>query len=67
VVHYVDLPVYGTPMSLAWKEHRMRCVTVGCRLEVHNIFQQGQMYEEIDAEAKDDATAAEVAIKSLAD
>ena len=26
VVHYVDLPVYGTPMSLAWKKHRMRCV-----------------------------------------
>src|ERR1700739_315086 len=25
VVHYVDLPVYGTPMSLAWKKHRMRC------------------------------------------
>ena len=24
VVHYVDLPVYGTPMSLAWKKHRMR-------------------------------------------
>jgi transposase len=26
VVHYVDLPVYGTAMSLAWKKHRMRCV-----------------------------------------
>ena len=26
VVRYVDLPVYGTPMSLAWKKHRMRCV-----------------------------------------
>ena len=26
VVHYVDLPVYGTPMSLAWKKHRMRCL-----------------------------------------
>jgi len=23
VVHYADLPVYGTPMSLAWKKHRM--------------------------------------------
>jgi transposase len=30
VVHYVDLPVYGTPMSLAWKKHRMRCVDPGC-------------------------------------
>ncbi len=26
VVHYVDLPVYGTPMSLSWKKHRLRCV-----------------------------------------
>ena len=24
VVHYVDLPVYGVAMSLAWKKHRMR-------------------------------------------
>jgi len=30
VVHYVDLPVYGTPMSLAWKKHRMRCVNASC-------------------------------------
>jgi transposase len=30
VVHYVDLPVYGTPMSLAWKKHRMRCVNARC-------------------------------------
>jgi transposase len=30
VVHYVDLPVYGTPMSLAWKKHRMRCVDLAC-------------------------------------
>jgi transposase len=30
VVHYVDLPVYGTPMSLAWKKHRMRCVDRAC-------------------------------------
>ena len=29
VVHYVDLPVYGTPMSLAWKKHRLRCVEPG--------------------------------------
>jgi transposase len=30
VVHYVDLPVYGTPMSLAWKKHRMRCPDTEC-------------------------------------
>jgi transposase len=30
VVHYIDLPVYGTPMRLGWKKHRMRCVNVGC-------------------------------------
>jgi transposase len=30
VVHYVDLPVYGTPMSLAWKKHRMRCADPKC-------------------------------------
>jgi transposase len=31
VVHYVDLPVFGTPMSLAWKKHRMCCVNPSCR------------------------------------
>ncbi len=30
VVHYVDLPVYGVPMSLAWKKHRMRCANPTC-------------------------------------
>jgi hypothetical protein len=30
VAHYVDLPVYGTPMSLAWKKHRKRCVNRWC-------------------------------------
>jgi transposase len=30
VVHYVDLPVYGTAMSLAWKKHRMRCTNGEC-------------------------------------
>jgi transposase len=30
VDHYVDLPVYGTPMSLAWKKHRMRCPDPSC-------------------------------------
>ena len=42
VVHYVDLPVYGTPMSLAWKKHRLRCVGPTCPkrswvLEDHRI------------------------------
>jgi transposase len=42
VVHYVDLPVYGTPMSLAWKKHRMRCTNTVCAkrtwvLEDHRI------------------------------
>ena len=42
VVHYVDLPVYGTPMSLAWKKHRLRCVDPTCAkrswvLEDHRI------------------------------
>jgi transposase len=30
VVRYVDLPVYGQPMTLAWKKHRMRCVDAHC-------------------------------------
>jgi transposase len=30
VVHYVDLPVYGVPMSLAWKKHRMCCANPTC-------------------------------------
>jgi transposase len=33
VVHYVDLPVYGTPMSLAWKKHRMRCPNARCAIK----------------------------------
>jgi transposase len=42
VVHYVDLPVYGTPMLLAWRKHRMRCVNPKCAkrswvLEDHRI------------------------------
>jgi transposase len=42
VVQYVDLPVYGTPMSLAWKKHRMRCPNADCpkstwMLEDHRI------------------------------
>ena len=30
VVRYVDLPVYGTPMRLAWRKHRMRCPERSC-------------------------------------
>jgi transposase len=30
LVRYVDLPVYGTPMRLAWRKHRMRCPDPGC-------------------------------------
>ena len=42
VVRYVDLPVYGTAMSLSWKKHRMRCTSPGCAkrtwvLEDHRI------------------------------
>jgi transposase len=30
VVTYVDLPVYGVPMRMAWKKHRMCCVNEEC-------------------------------------
>jgi transposase len=30
VVSYIDLPVYGFPMRLNWKKHRMRCVNDEC-------------------------------------
>ena len=41
-VRYVDLPVFGRPMHLAWKKHRMICVHPDCRrktwvLEDHRI------------------------------
>jgi transposase len=32
VVTYVDLPVYGTPMKLVWKKHRMCCVNERCSM-----------------------------------
>jgi transposase len=46
VVHDADLPVYGTPMSLAWKKHRMRCVEPHCStkswvLSDHRIAAKG--------------------------
>jgi transcription elongation factor Elf1 len=31
VVHYVDLPVYGAPMHLAWKKHRMNAQVCSAR------------------------------------
>ncbi|HEY5111202.1 MAG TPA: ISL3 family transposase [Acidimicrobiales bacterium] len=33
VVSYVDLPVYGTPMKLSWKKHRMQCVNDVCSMK----------------------------------
>ncbi|AYY11805.1 ISL3 family transposase [Actinobacteria bacterium YIM 96077] len=30
VVRYVDLPVFGTPMTLAWRKHRLRCPHERC-------------------------------------
>jgi transposase len=30
VVSYIDLPVYGFPMRLTWKKHRMKCVNANC-------------------------------------
>ncbi|MGH3733524.1 MAG: ISL3 family transposase [Acidimicrobiales bacterium] len=30
IVRYVDLRVFGVPMHLAWKKHRMRCVNPTC-------------------------------------
>jgi transposase len=30
VVRYIDLPVFGVPMHLAWKKHRLRCVRSEC-------------------------------------
>ena len=29
-VTYVDLPVFGAPMRLTWKKHRLRCVHEDC-------------------------------------
>jgi transposase len=30
LVSYVDLPVYGQPMRLGWRKHRMVCVEASC-------------------------------------
>jgi transposase len=32
VVHYVDLPVYGTAIRLAWRKHRMECPDADCEM-----------------------------------
>jgi transposase len=37
VVRYVDLPVYGTAMRLAWKKHRMRCPDARCRTKTWTV------------------------------
>ncbi len=46
VVHYTDLPVYGVPMRLSWKKHRLRCLDAECPkrswvLEDHRIAAKG--------------------------
>jgi transposase len=33
IATYTDLPVYGVPMRLAWKKHRMRCVDKECPMK----------------------------------
>ncbi len=38
VVTYVDLPVYGTPMRLSWKKHRMRCPNPACPVRSWVLF-----------------------------
>jgi transposase len=30
VVRYIDLPVFGRPITLAWRKHRMHCVEALC-------------------------------------
>ena len=46
VVNSENLPVFGTPMSLAWKKHRMRCIDPNCPtkswvLDDHRIAAKG--------------------------
>ncbi len=33
VVTYIDLPVFGSPMRLTWRKHRMRCVDPACAMK----------------------------------
>lgn len=45
-VSYVDLPVYGFPMKLTWKKHRLCCLNQGCSatswmFEDHRIAAKG--------------------------
>ena len=46
VVRYIDLPVYGVAVRLAWRKHRMVCVNKRCRnkswvLQDHRIAAKG--------------------------
>jgi transposase len=46
VANYIDLPVYGVPIRLAWKKHRMKCPSNGCSgtswvLQDHRIAAKG--------------------------
>lgn len=36
-VSYVDLPVYGTPMRLLWRKHRMECTNDTCGVKSWTI------------------------------
>jgi len=36
-VSYVDLPVYGAPMRLSWRKHRMRCSKQAMPPEVQRL------------------------------
>ncbi|MDE3139660.1 MAG: ISL3 family transposase [Acidobacteriota bacterium] len=33
VVTYIDLPVFGSPMRLTWRKHRMRCADPVCTMK----------------------------------
>ena len=37
VVRYIDLPVFGVPMQLAWKKHRLRCVRSDCAKKTFSL------------------------------
>ncbi len=37
-VTYVDLPVFGAPMRLTWKKHRLRCVHEDCVTNTRVLF-----------------------------
>jgi transposase len=37
VVRYIDLPVFGVPMRLAWRKHRLRCVSSQCPTKTFSL------------------------------